>query len=461
MLATSPRAISPVGANPHPPNNPNPNSKSISYRRSFLLSLANPTPTDPQHRPRKISRPLSSFTPILRCSIALSDSDWGISEESSSLFDNQPISRDLPIPREGDVRHPCDRSTISRTSGGSMDEYTFGGSTRDSETLFHYKSYDESLGGENKLPILVDFGNPFAGGGSISSSPGSVDKAAPTKNKDREPQDKHPLSTFPRSVNSSTTSLQDLGIRLGPRENLVDPLPLHLGGRVSRSNSNSSSTSLSSIRRSSSFSRETKELNPFAPPFPLPNTQGTGTDQLHQPKPISLKGTLNRRISISNDRSNSNSPEIEPFPGSLPLPKNLPPSLPPKPSSLAPVFVKRESAALPQPMALPDIPPLGREWTGENSLSGNEKRRRASLLNVNSVGNGHNISRGSSPLGRALGNGTNSAPGSRRGSFASASGDDVTIIARAGAMSPFGERLRRDLGSGRRGSESRDNKERW
>ena len=33
---------------------------------------------------------------------------------------------------------------------------------------------------------------------------------------------------------------------------------------------------------------------------------------------------------------------------------------------------------LPQTMALPDIPPMGEDWVGERSLSGNEKRRRAS-----------------------------------------------------------------------------------
>jgi hypothetical protein len=31
-------------------------------------------------------------------------------------------------------------------------------------------------------------------------------------------------------------------------------------------------------------------------------------------------------------------------------------------------------------MALPDVPPMGRDWEGENSVSGNERRRRASEL---------------------------------------------------------------------------------
>lgn len=33
---------------------------------------------------------------------------------------------------------------------------------------------------------------------------------------------------------------------------------------------------------------------------------------------------------------------------------------------------------LPQSMALPTVPPMGEDWEGERSLSGNEKRRRAS-----------------------------------------------------------------------------------
>ena len=31
-------------------------------------------------------------------------------------------------------------------------------------------------------------------------------------------------------------------------------------------------------------------------------------------------------------------------------------------------------------MALPDVAPMGAKWQGENGLSGNEKRRRASEL---------------------------------------------------------------------------------
>ena len=67
---------------------------------------------------------------------------------------------------------------------------------------------------------------------------------------------------------------------------------------------------------------------------------------------------------------------------SLPLPKALPSSLPLRPGPLPPVYVKRESAALPQPMALPDVAPLGKEWEGDQAISGNERRRRASEMDI-------------------------------------------------------------------------------
>ncbi|KAK4683519.1 hypothetical protein P7C73_g6730, partial [Tremellales sp. Uapishka_1] len=69
---------------------------------------------------------------------------------------------------------------------------------------------------------------------------------------------------------------------------------------------------------------------------------------------------------------------------SLPLRKAtpLPSSLPAKPGPLPPVFIRRESAALPQRMALPDVPVLGKDWEGELAISGNEKRRRASAMSL-------------------------------------------------------------------------------
>nr|XP_019006025.1 uncharacterized protein I203_01343 [Kwoniella mangroviensis CBS 8507]OCF69486.1 hypothetical protein I203_01343 [Kwoniella mangroviensis CBS 8507] len=473
MLATSPKAISPVDDHiPSSPPSSKERSQSITYPRAFLLSLAYPNEHQdhPGAEPRKISRRLSSFTPILRCSVAMTDSDWGISEDQSSLFDNQPISRDLPIPLSGE-RHPCDRSRSGISRGNSSDDgygYGYGHgngvSTRDSETLFSYRSMDDK---EGKLPILVDFDDPFGTNGigngqtpshrHLNDSDQEKDKVHKgiVNGKERERERE---SIFPRSVNSSTTSLQNLGIRLGPREDLVDQNSLvGGGGKISRSNSNSSITSSKSIlnRRSSSpfgGHHGTSELNPFAPPFPLPNPNNGHGNGLIQPKPISLNEAIQRRISTSSDRSNprsqSNSPELLAVAGSLPLPKNLPSSLPAKPSPLPPVFVKRESAALPQPMALPDIAPLGKDWHGDNSLSGNEKRRRASLLHT-----GQAISRGSSPLARGLGGG--SAPNSRRGSMVS-SNDEITIRARSPGT---GDRKELGMGMGRRNSHS--NKERW
>jgi hypothetical protein len=96
-------------------------------------------------------------------------------------------------------------------------------------------------------------------------------------------------------------------------------------------------------------------LNAFAPPFPLPQT--TPSSLSHSPAIPAGSGAAKKESST------------------LPLP----PSLPKKPTTiLPPVFVKRELAMLPQTMALPDVPPMGEDWVGERSLSGNEKRRRAS-----------------------------------------------------------------------------------
>lgn len=109
----------------------------------------------------------------------------------------------------------------------------------------------------------------------------------------------------------------------------------------------------SSFSSGSSINSVSGHLNPFAAPWPLPADT-----------PDLTKDTTTKEE-----------------PPSLPLPKILPSSLPPKPSdSLPPVFVKRESATLPQPMAVPDVAPLGEQWEGESALSGNERRRRASEM---------------------------------------------------------------------------------
>jgi hypothetical protein len=63
---------------------------------------------------------------------------------------------------------------------------------------------------------------------------------------------------------------------------------------------------------------------------------------------------------------------------------------------------------LPQSMALPDVPPMGEGWHGDNSLSGNEKRRRASEMGLASrPGSSATMSRNGGSVG-------GSAPGSRR-----------------------------------------------
>jgi hypothetical protein len=163
---------------------------------------------------------------------------------------------------------------------------------------------------------------------------------------------------FPYTESEPDTAVggKDLAVALGGRSTT-----LRFGAR---SNSISRSTS-PSLSTSSRESISAAPLNPFAAPWPLPKTTP--------------------RVSIPNASGNS-LPRSQGIPipsASLPLPKGLPASLPPRPNvELPPVFVKRESAALPQPMALPDIAPLGHAWQGENSLSGNDKRRRASQMGL-------------------------------------------------------------------------------
>jgi hypothetical protein len=125
-----------------------------------------------------------------------------------------------------------------------------------------------------------------------------------------------------------------------------------------RSDSVASTTSIPSVclgdrgslSRTSSFSTSPVmrkgSLNPWAAPFPLPKTATPARDT---------------------------SP-------SLPLSRAVPLSLPARPGPPPPVFVKKESATLPQPMALPTVKPMGADWLHEASLSGNERRRRASEI---------------------------------------------------------------------------------
>jgi len=66
---------------------------------------------------------------------------------------------------------------------------------------------------------------------------------------------------------------------------------------------------------------------------------------------------------------------------------------------------------LPQTMALPDIPPMGEDWVGERSLSGNEKRRRASEFPSSVTSHGWGVSPGAG-LGLHVGLENLSRPGS-------------------------------------------------
>ena len=126
--------------------------------------------------------------------------------------------------------------------------------------------------------------------------------------------------------------------------------------RRRRTDSVSSVSSVDLARPSLSGSRpsllrkgNSTSLNPFAPPFPLP------------------AGAIYAEAK-------------DPALPTLPMP--MPASLPKRPGALPPVFVRKESATLPQPMALPAVAPLSHAWDGV--VSGNERRRRASSVSSES-----------------------------------------------------------------------------
>lgn len=262
---------------------------------------------------------LQSFSEILRKD---SSSDWGIDETASEILDGEPASKSFPIPKQAELigmeghGHPAD-------------------------LLFNYRSSP----GDAAVPILIDFRNP-----------------EPFGKTGRKASDA--FQSFPQSVTSASTTSTlpavETGMSLGDKF-----VCMRIGARTpSFSRSTSPSLSETSSRKRSDSVSSNGRLNPFAPPWPLPKT------------------TPKLTIPINNPYSSNSSPAVSiSSEASLPLPKALPPSLPQKPNcSLPPVFVKRESAALPQPMALPEVAPLGSDWEGENSLSGNEKRRRASEM---------------------------------------------------------------------------------
>jgi hypothetical protein len=239
------------------------------------------------------------------------------------MLDGEPIAKSLPIP-----------TMESTGSHSDSDPDTV-------DVLFDYKSYPK--------PVLIDFTNlnPFETPREASAV----------------------FQVIPGSNCSSDTLVGGNGNVMGNimAASLGEKFStLRLGARTNsmartRSFDRSSSPTLSDSSRGSRGSLSKGGLNAFAAPWPLPDTT---------PK-IPLTNPIDKLASNTTAES------------TLPLPKYLPSSLPPKPNApLPPVFIKRESAALPQPMALPDIAPLGRGWEGEYSMSGNDKRRRASEMGL-------------------------------------------------------------------------------
>lgn len=247
-----------------------------------------------------------------------STSDWGIGEEYSDILDGEPISKSMPIPRQGQVMgvegdaHPADM-------------------------LFEY----QSTPGVVAVPILIDFANPDpfgrldkADSRELHSSLARMEQRAPTSGG----------SGIPMVLIQFGSRVPSLSLSASPS----------LSDTSSRKRSGSNESAGSSLG----------SLNPFAAPWPLPQTT---------PK-VAIPSTVTHRRSTAGDTASSASM----IDSSLPLPKP-PTSLPQRPKCpLPPVFVRRESAALPQPMKLPDVAPMGQGWEGEGGLSGNEKRRRAS-----------------------------------------------------------------------------------
>ena len=111
---------------------------------------------------------------------------------------------------------------------------------------------------------------------------------------------------------------------------------------------------------------------------------------------------------------------------------------------------------LPQTMALPDIPPMGDDWIGERSLSGNEKRRRASefptSVTANSISSqgGHFGPRSTSGIGFAVGLEGLSRPGSslsisRSGTPINLTGGSAPNSRRPQRLVSLGEKLKENI----------------
>lgn len=168
-----------------------------------------------------------------------------------------------------------------------------------------------------KPPVLLDFVNPFA-----------IEKPGLPRRPSMGSEDGNW-----RRRSDSTSSMGSVGSLDIPT---ARPIPAPGAARPS------------SISRSGSMT----SLNPFAPPFPLPEA---------------AHSTHNARVNAAP---------------SLPMP--MPSSLPKRPGALPPVFVKKESATLPQPMGLPAVAPLSHAWNGV--VSGNERRRRSSSVSTDGAG---------------------------------------------------------------------------
>ncbi|ORX35087.1 hypothetical protein BD324DRAFT_652803 [Kockovaella imperatae] len=312
-------------------------STAKSYNRHFLLSLATP-----QARPPNPER-VRSFSQLLR-----NDScQWGVDENVSTIL--------------GGCISPAEStgSTVASLSGPKIQKAVGG----PAEILFNFKSPEQTP------PVLVDFTvpNPFDNKSLSTNASSATPRMAP------EFKASNVFQSFPGSKCPSQGSLSAAEDGPAHAQSFGDTFKtLRLGARLdsmdfARSRSSSITMSDDTGRRASRLSSISsnagqRPLNAFAAPWPLPKT----TPTIH--------------LSKSRGSSIASSP-IDGQTLPLPKPSSLPSSLPAKPNTvLPPVFVKRETAALPQSMALPDIAPLGKDWEGENSLSGNDKRRRASEM---------------------------------------------------------------------------------
>ncbi|RXK42666.1 hypothetical protein M231_00221 [Tremella mesenterica] len=353
-----------------------------SYTRNELFSLAQ-TPDLPS------IKGLEKF-PIIRERRETDGWDkWGIDESFSSLLNNEPISKLFPVPPSlpsapvlipssertstttnmsiSTVSSPQNLIRLSESDNTSpiVNNKTSEEQDKKTELVFEYLSPASKEA--PAPPIRLAFTNPFdtsrplaeqkkPSAVSIFNTPGSLSRTSSTST-------------------ASTLGMMSLGKDF-------DNLRLHRS--MSRSSSISSVSSGSADdpdwRKSQKKEERRSTLNRFAAPWPLP-----ATTPVIAPMPSSSPGprfqALKTKIGVS-DHGMSH-PEIgkgvneaKDEGTSLPLPKAA--SLPPRPGPIAPVYVKRESAALAQPMSLPNVAPMSHIWETEEAMSGNERRRRAS-----------------------------------------------------------------------------------